>query len=114
MKKPSRSDILHHGETFTTSSGHVIASASIQSTDAELYRIVVAHALREGRFASKADFDAEVRKLGTIDRADEILAFNLLRPGCGAWRRGNLMICECGVSWHVDAVALPICNKVSE
>jgi hypothetical protein len=83
-----------------------------QYSDAELYRIIVAKALREGRFHSKADFDVAASELGTIEQADEIIAFNRLRPDCDAWRHGQLMVCECGASWKVDEPNPPVCRKV--
>lgn len=78
--------------------------------DAQLYRLIVAKALREGRAPSKAAFDAEVRRLGTIEEADEVIAFNKRRPGCKAWLYGRRMVCDCGRSWLVSEPDPPKCN----
>jgi hypothetical protein len=86
------------------------ADASMQYTDAELYRIVVAQALTNGTVLTKADFDAIVRTLGNISGADELIAFRDLRLGCRAWRYGKRMVCECGVTWAVDTPNPPRCK----
>ena len=80
--------------------------------DGQLYRVIVAKALREGRFASKAEFDLEVRRLGTIKEAEEVIAFSQRRPGCKAWRHGNLMVCDCGTAWKVDSADPPKCKPM--
>jgi hypothetical protein len=78
--------------------------------DAQLYKIIVAKALREGRFRSKGEFDLEVRRFGTIKDAEEIIAFSKLRPGCNAWRYGRRFVCECGTSWRADDSNPPACK----
>jgi len=80
----------------------VVRAAGREYSDAELYRIIVAKAIHEGRFYSKAQFDLAARELATIEQADELLAMLERRPGCEAWRRGQLMVCECRVTWKDD------------
>jgi hypothetical protein len=104
MSKMTSRDFLPDGDGFGTVADRVPTRAAPDTPDADLYRIVVAHALREGRFQTKAEYDAEVRLLGTVDRADEVIAFRDLRPECGAFQIGNKMMCNCGVTWKVDAV----------
>lgn len=105
-------DFLPNGQGFANVAGHVQAKAAPDTPDAELYRIVVAHALREGRFQTKAAFDAEVRALGTVARADEVIAYRDLRPECTAFQIGDKMMCDCGVTWKVDAIGpIPYCRK---
>lgn len=73
---------------------------------------MVAHALREGRFQTKADYDSAVQALGTVDRADEVIAYRNLRPECGVFQEGDKMMCDCGVVWKVDTIdPLPQCRS---
>lgn len=78
-------------------------------SDAELYRIIVAQSLREGRFTSKYEFDAAARAIGTIEEADRLIAFSKLRPGCRAHQVGGWMGCECGARWSVGDSNPPSC-----
>jgi hypothetical protein len=110
--KPTSYDFLPLGRGFANVAGHKDAYAALDTSDAELYRIAVAHALREGRFRTKADYDAEVRALGTVARADEVIGYHNLRPGCRVFQEGGRMMCECGVSWKVDTVEpIPNCKS---
>lgn len=105
-------DFLPDGRGFATVADHIPTRAAADTPDAELYRILVAHALREGRFQTKAEYDAEVRLLGTVARADEVIAFRNLRPQCIAFQIGDKMMCDCGVTWKVGAVGpTPYCRK---
>jgi hypothetical protein len=113
MSQLTSRDFLPNGRGFATVADRVPTKAAADTPDAELYRMVVAHALREGRFQTKAEYDAEVRSLGTVDRADEVIAFRDLRPECGAFQIGDKMMCDCGVTWKVDAVRpAPYCRTV--
>jgi hypothetical protein len=80
-------------------------------TDAELYRLIVARNLCDGAVACKADFDAQVRQLGDIETADDIIAFRDKRPGCIAVEFSGIFECACGVSWAADDPAPPACMK---
>jgi hypothetical protein len=113
MSKLTSRDFFPNGDGFGTRAGHVRTVAAPDTPDAELYRIVVAHAIREGRFHAKADYDSAVRSLGTVDRADEIIAYWNLRPECKAYQIGERMMCECGNVWKVDRIEpLPHCRTL--
>ena len=113
MSKLTSRDFMPNGDGFGTVAGHVPTRAAPNTPDAELYRIVVAHALREGRFQTKADYDAAVRTLGTVDRADEIIAYWNLRPECRAYQIGERMMCDCGSVWKADTIEpLPNCRSL--
>lgn len=113
MPNSTSRDFLPDAMGFSTVAGHVPTKAAPNTPDAELYRIVVAHSLREGRFQTKAEFDAEVRSLGTVGQADQIIAFRNLRPNCEATRYGDRMVCDCGVTWKAETTdPLPNCKKL--
>jgi hypothetical protein len=113
-KEPTIYDFLPPGRGFANTVDYTVARAAPDTPDADLYRIVVAHALREGRFQTKAEFDAEVRNLGTVARADEIIASRNSRPDCAAFQIGHKMMCDCGVTWDVHSnEPIPNCRKQS-
>lgn len=86
------------------------AQVTAQYTDAERYRLVVAAALDAGAVFSKGAFDAQVGLLGTLNAADELIAFRNLRPGCKAFRHGKNMTCECGLTWNAGDANPPHCR----
>lgn len=47
----------------------------------------------------------------TIEQAEAVLAILQRRPGREAWRRGALMVCECGAKRRVDDPNPPACMK---
>lgn len=109
--QPTSHNFLSDGRGLAEQAEGITAWAAPDMADADLYRILVAQALREGRFRHKGEFDAQVRALGTVEQAEAVIAFGLLRPDCDAWRRGDLMVCDCGAFWKVDASDPPYCKK---
>lgn len=111
-QSPTIMDFLPAAPSIAKSAGHAAVCAAPDTPDADLYRILVGHALSEGRFNTKIEFDDHVRALSTVAQADAVIAFRKLRRSdCEVWRRGDLMVCECGVHWKLDAVDPPHCKK---
>jgi len=111
-KKPTSHDFLSEAGGFANETGHVKACADAETTDAKLYRIVVAQALREGRFQNKGDFDQQVRTLGTVAAADAVIAFRQIRYECRATHYGNRMIFECKATWLAGDPNPPNCRQI--
>jgi hypothetical protein len=111
-KPPTSHDFLQDSYGFANEAGHVRAYADAETTDAELYRIMVAQALREGRFRNKAEFDQQVRALGTVEQADAVIAFRQIRYECRAWQYGNRMVCDCRATWMVGDPDPPNCRPI--
>ena len=89
----------------------VVRAEDWEYSDAELYCIIVAKAIYKERFYSKAQIDLAARDLGIVEQADELLAMLEWRPDCEARRRGQLMVCECGVTRKVGDRSPPACKK---
>lgn len=80
-------------------------------SDGDLYRLFVARQLLDGYAATKEDVDAEVRKLGDIEAANELIEFRNRRPGCIASDYTTRFQCACGVSWTSDDANPPACQQ---
>lgn len=111
-RPPNIMDYVPLPRSIARTAGHEAVCAAPDTPDGDLYRILVAHALCEGRFDTKVQFDDHVRALSTVMQADQILAHRKLRPPeCEVFRTGDLMMCECGSTWKIDAIDPPNCKR---
>lgn len=83
-------------------------------TDAELYRLVAAHTIETGGATCKADFDAQVRKIGSLEDANMVISLTDQRPGCRAQLKDGRFECKCGSAWSAEDRDLPACIKEAD